>query len=334
MLGRICVGRVDGLVEAVGQDDGRLASGQRRVDALGVFGARHAVVQGLLNLLGDLGGIGEQHGAGELVMLGLTDQVGGQQARVGGLVGDDADLGGAGDRVDAHERGDERLGGGHEDVARAGDLVDRVAQHVAVLRLGALGSVCEHGDGLSAADRIHFVNAENGAGGENGLVRQTVGIVTARRGCDGEGFHAGGLCRHHVHDDGARVDGLATRHIQADTLHRNPTLGNARAFSQIGVERRRHLGSGHGAGAAHGFFDGGTHFRIQLVDGGLHGFHRHAQVLRTNMVEFLREVTQGRSTAGLHIVKDGLHEIGGLVGAHLGAGHGFQHFGSGQLLAA
>ena len=29
------------------------------------------------------------------------------------------------------------------------------------------------------------------------------------------------------------------------------------------------------------------------------------------MVEFLREVTQGRSTAGLHIVKDGLHEIGG-----------------------
>ena len=138
MLGRICVGRVDGLVEAVGQDDGRLASGQRRVDALGVFGARHAVVQGLLNLLGDLGGIGEQHGAGELVMLGLTDQVGGQQARVGGLVGDDADLGGTGDRVDAHERGDERLGGGHEDVARAGDLVDRVAQHVSVLRLGAL----------------------------------------------------------------------------------------------------------------------------------------------------------------------------------------------------
>ena len=131
-----------------------------------------------------------------------------------------------------------------------------------------LGAVSEHGHGLSAADRIHFVNAENGAGGENGLVRQTVGIVTARRGCDGEGFHAGGLCRDHVHDDGARVDGLATRHIQADTLHRNPTLGNARAFSQIGVERRRHLGSGHGAGAAHGFFDGGTHFRIQLVDGG------------------------------------------------------------------
>ena len=51
------------------------------------------------------------------------------------------------------------------------------------------------------------------------------------------------------------------------------------------------------------------------------------------MVEFLREVTQGRSTAGLHIVKDGLHEIGGLVGAHLSARHSLQHFSSGQLLA-
>ena len=266
-------------------------------------------------------------------MLGLTDQIGGQPARVGTLVCDDGDFGRSCHGVDADDAGHHALGGSDEDVTRTGDLVDRIAQDFAVLRFGSLGTVSEHGHGLSAADRIHFVNAENGAGGENGLVRQTVGIVTARRGCDGEGFHAGGLCRDHVHDDGARVDGLATRHIQADTLHRNPTLGNARAFSQIGVERRRHLGSGHGAGAAHGFFDGGTHFRIQLVDGGLHGFHRHAQVLRTNMVEFLREVTQGRSTAGLHIVKDGLHEIGGLVGAHLGARHSLQHFSSGQLLA-
>ena len=50
------------------------------------------------------------------------------------------------------------------------------------------------------------------------------------------------------------------------------------------------------------------------------------------MVEFLREVTQGRSTAGLHIVKNGLHKFGRLVGAHLGTGHSLQHFSSGQLL--
>ena len=50
------------------------------------------------------------------------------------------------------------------------------------------------------------------------------------------------------------------------------------------------------------------------------------------MVEFLREVAQGRSTAGLHIVKNGLHEFGCLVSTHLGTGHRPQHFSSGQLL--
>ena len=95
-----------------------------------------------------------------------------------------------------------------------------------------------------------------------------------------------------------------------------------------------HLGCGYGAAAAHGFLDGGAHFRIELVDGGLHGLDRHTQMLGTDMVELLREVAQGRSAAGLHIIENRLYELSGLVGAHLGAGHGFQHFSSGQLLAA
>ena len=321
MLGRICVGRVDGLVEAVGQDDGRLASGQRRVDALGVFGARHAVVQGLLNLLGDLGGIGEQHGAGELVMLGLTDQVGGQQARVGGLVGDDADLGGAGDRVDAHERGDERLGGGHEDVARAGDLVDRVAQHVSVLRLGALGSVCEHGDGLGATDRVDLVDAEDGAGGEDGLVGQSFRVVACGRSGDGQRLDASGLRRHGVHDHGRRVDSLAAGHVQTDALDRNPTLGDAGAFGQIGVKVLRHLVGGDGACATHGLLDGGAYFGIKRLKCRGHRLDRHAQVLGTHMIELLLEVSQGRGAAFLDVVKNRPHQIGGFGSAHRGARH-------------
>ena len=333
MFGGIRVGRVDGLFDAIGKDDARLTTTQRRVHTLGMLGARHAVLEILLHLFGNLFAVGDEHGTGEFVMLGLADQIGGQPARVGTLVCDDGDFGRSCHSVDTDNARHHALGGSDENVTRTGNLVDRIAQDLAVLRFGTLGAVGKHGHGLSAADRIHFINAKNGAGGENGLVRQTVGIVTARRGCNGEGFHAGGLCRNHVHDDGARVDGLAARHIQTDTLHRNPTFGNAGALSQIGVERCRHLGSGHGAGTTHGLFDGGTHFRIQLVDGGLHGFHRHAQILRTDMVKFLCEVTQGRSTAGLHIVKNGLHEIGRLVGAHLGARHSLQHFSSGQLLA-
>ena len=107
VFGGVGVGRVDGLVKTVGQHDGRLGAGQRRVDALGVLGTRHAVLEVLLHLVGNLGGVGEQHGTGELIMLGLADEVGGQQARVGGFIGDDADFSGAGDRVDAHECGDQ-----------------------------------------------------------------------------------------------------------------------------------------------------------------------------------------------------------------------------------
>ena len=103
-------------------------------------------------------------------------------------------------------------------------------QDVAVLRLAALGAVCEHGNGLSAADRVYLVNTEDGAGGEDGLVRQTFLIVAGGRGGDGQRFDAGGLGRHSVHDDGARVDGLAAGHIQADALNRNPAFGHAGAF--------------------------------------------------------------------------------------------------------
>lgn len=88
--------------------------------------------------------------------------------------------------------------------------------------LAALGAVCEHGNGLSAADRVYLVNTEDGAGGEDGLVRQAFLIVAGGRGGDGQRFDAGGLGRHSVHDDGARVDGLAAGHIQADALNRNP----------------------------------------------------------------------------------------------------------------
>ena len=90
MLGGVCVGRIDRLVEAVGQDDAGLAAGQRGGDAFGVLGAWHAAVQALLGLGGDLLAVGDQDGAGELVVLGLADQVGGQVFGVRAGVGDEA----------------------------------------------------------------------------------------------------------------------------------------------------------------------------------------------------------------------------------------------------
>ena len=46
-------------------------------------------------------GVGDEDGGGQRVVLGLADQVGGDVHRVGGVVGEDRDLGGAGLGVDA-----------------------------------------------------------------------------------------------------------------------------------------------------------------------------------------------------------------------------------------
>jgi hypothetical protein len=45
---------------------------------------------------------GHQHAAGHLVVFGLADQVRGHVRRVGGVVGEDGDLGRPGFGVDAH----------------------------------------------------------------------------------------------------------------------------------------------------------------------------------------------------------------------------------------
>ena len=57
------------------------------------------------------------------VVLGLADQVGGDERGVGGVVGEDRDLGGAGLGVDADAALEQPLGRGDVDVARAGDQV-------------------------------------------------------------------------------------------------------------------------------------------------------------------------------------------------------------------
>ena len=93
-------------------------------------------------------------------------------AGVGGVVGEDRDLGRAGLGVDADHALEQPLGGDGVDVAGAGDQVDRAA------RAGAVG---EHRDRLGAADGVHLVDAEQRAGGQDRRVRQAA-VLLLRRG--------------------------------------------------------------------------------------------------------------------------------------------------------
>ena len=125
MLGGVGVDRADAGVEVVDEHDRRLASGQRGRDPLDVHGGFQLASEFAVGGVGQLDAGGDQHAGGHLVVLGLADQVGGDVRRVGGVVGEDRDLGGPGLGVDADLRTADPLGGGDVDVARAGDHVDR-----------------------------------------------------------------------------------------------------------------------------------------------------------------------------------------------------------------
>ena len=153
---------------------------------------------------------------------------------------------------------------------------------------------------------------------------------TGRSG-NGQRFDASGLSRHGIHDHGRRVNSLATRHIQADALNRNPTFGNTSALGQVGVEVLRHLIGSHSTGTTHRFLNGGAHFGIKCGQGILNRFDRHTQVLRAHMVELLLEVTKSGSSALLHIVQNRTHQVGGFGSAHCGARHRSKQFGTGQF---
>ena len=149
-------------------------------------------------------------------MLGLRYQVGGDEPRVGGVVGQDADLGRAGLGVDADDAAQQPLGRRDVDVARP---------HHQVGGPTVAGAVGEHRDRLGAADRMDLVDAEQGAGREHDRVRQAA-VVPLRRAGDRERPDAGDLGGDDVHDDAGRIGHQAARHVEPDPADRHPLLGD------------------------------------------------------------------------------------------------------------
>ena len=156
-----------------------------------------------------------QHRRRHGVVLGLGEEIGGDELGVGRFVGDDQDLTRAGKDVDAHRAGHDLLRQGHVTVARPDDHVDPRD------RLGTIGQ-CRHGPG--AARLVDLVHP--GLPGRD----EQVGVdppVRRRRGHHDDLRNPGHPRRDRAHEhrgDQRRLTALAARHVDAHALDRPDEL--------------------------------------------------------------------------------------------------------------
>ena len=126
-------------------------------------------------------------------------------------IGDDQDLGRAGDHIDTHRAEHAALGGRHISIAGTDDFVD--------LRHG-LGTVGQRRHRLRAADGEHPVYPGNRRGCQYQLI-----FFAARRRHDHDEFtHARHLGGNRVHQHRRRISRLAARHVESDAVERGDLL--------------------------------------------------------------------------------------------------------------
>jgi hypothetical protein len=191
------------------------------------------------------GRVGDEKARRGRVVLGLADQVGGDQRRVRGRVREDRDLGRSGLGVDADDSAHEALGRDAVDVGRAGHHVDRLA--AAVGAFGVAVAVGEHRDRSGAPGGVHLANAEQGAGGEHRRVRQPA-VLALRRTGQGDGLDAGDAGGHDVHHDRRDERRLRGRHVETDPSDGHMRLHDDRAGRLLRgrLARVRQLGDAGG----------------------------------------------------------------------------------------
>ncbi len=231
--------------------------------------------------------------------------------RVGRVVGEDRDLGRARLGVDADLAGEIALGGSDPDVAGAGDHVGWRA---------GLGAVREHRDGRGTAGRVHLVDAEQRARGEDGRVRQAVEFGLGGRG-ERDGLDAGLLRGHDVHDHGGRIHGAAAGRVEPDPLDRYPLLGHGAAGHDLGGVRVAALRAVDDPGAADGLLQGRAHGRVEFLQRAAEGGGRHPHLVEPDPVEPLGEIDQRRVAPMMHVLADRTHLL---------QGGRYVEFGSGQ----
>lgn len=154
------------------------------------------------------GGGGDEHGGGVRAVLGLRQQVDGDGERVGGVVGDDQDLGRPGEQVDADLAEQLPLGLGDVGVARPGQHVDRGDR---------VGAQRHRRDRLDPAQDVDLV----GAGQRHRGDRRRRDLAADRGRAGDHVRHARGLRGHDRHVRRRRQRVPPARHVRTRRADRD-----------------------------------------------------------------------------------------------------------------
>ena len=166
MLGGVGVDDVEAGVEVVDEDDRRTGGrSSASVDPLAVLGGGDLRRERRLDRVGQLRGVGDEDGGGQRVVLGLADQVGGDVPGSAVASARTAISVGPASASMPMTPLSSRLAAATQMLPGP---VTRRHGHAVLVALGV--AVGEHRDGLGAADRVHLVDAEQGAGGQDGRV--------------------------------------------------------------------------------------------------------------------------------------------------------------------
>ena len=216
-----------------------------------------------LHGLGKLRAVGDKDGAGQLVVLGLAQQISCHPGGVAAAIGQYQNLAGACDHINAHLAEDFPLGGGNVDVAGAHDLVHG---------RDGLGAVGQRGHGLGAAGLENFGHAGGSRRGQDDGVHLA---VLARRGSHDDLGHARHLGRDDVHEDGGGVGRRAARDVDTRLFNGGVFLAQHDAGLVVDHKVLVHLLAVEALDVGGGFFQGFEEVGVHVGKGVLDLLLRH-----------------------------------------------------------
>ena len=246
VFGSPCVGDGDALSEVFDVDEVP-AGFERGAGDVGAWEEIEETGDFFFNGAEEFEGWGGEEDLAVAAVFGLGEEVGGDEVRASGVVGEDHDFAGAREEVDGDCAEELAFGFDDEFVARAHDFVDWA---------DGFGAEGEGGDGVGSADAVDLGGSGELEGVEHGVVDAAVGAAWR---ADDDFGDAGGFGESDRHDDGGDEGCGAAGDVDADALEWLIGFADDRALFILHVPALAETAFGEGDDIAARGFEGLLH---------------------------------------------------------------------------